>query len=62
MYLTEPAAGPQPELLGSPKIHRDELSGGPLIAPGSMSLAAMVSEPLQDVAGGKSGLLHAPSR
>ena len=40
--------------MGSPRIHRDELSGGLILAPGSESTAS-VSEPLADIAGGKSG-------
>lgn len=40
--------------MGSPRIHQDELSGGLIIAPGSETTAA-VSEPLADIAGGKSG-------
>ena len=42
------------QLMGSPRIHQDELSGGLIIAPGSETTAA-VSEPLADIAGGKSG-------
>ena len=41
-------------LLGSPKMHQDELSGGLILAPGSGTTAS-VSEPLADIAGGKSG-------
>lgn len=52
----------QHDLLGSPKIHQDTLSGAPLIAPGSSSGTAMVAEPLQDLAGGRSGLDHEPGR
>ncbi|KAL3131638.1 hypothetical protein ABBQ38_007935 [Trebouxia sp. C0009 RCD-2024] len=44
----------QQPLLGSPKIQQDELSGGPILAPGSGTTAS-VSEPLADIAGGKSG-------
>ncbi|DBA68573.1 TPA: hypothetical protein ACH3X2_013515 [Trebouxia sp. C0005] len=44
----------QQQLMGSPRIHRDELSGGLILAPGSESTAS-VSEPLADIAGGKSG-------
>ncbi len=40
--------------MGSPRIHQDELSGGLIIAPGSETTAS-VSEPLADIAGGKSG-------
>ena len=42
------------QLLGSPRIQQDELSGGLIIAPGSETTAAL-SEPLSDIAGGKSG-------
>ena len=42
----------QQQLMGSPRIH--ELSGGLILAPGSET-AASVSEPLADIAGGKSG-------
>lgn len=42
------------QLMGSPRIHQDELSGGLIIAPGSETTAS-VSEPLADIAGGKSG-------
>ena len=42
------------QLLGSPRIQQDELSGGLIIAPGSETTAA-VSAPLSDIAGGKSG-------
>lgn len=42
------------QLMGSPRIQQDELSGGLIIAPGSETTAA-VSEPLADIAGGKSG-------
>lgn len=41
-------------LMGSPKIQQDELSGGLILAPGSGTTAS-VSEPLADIAGGKSG-------
>lgn len=41
-------------LMGSPRIHQDELSGGLILAPGSETTAS-VSEPLADIAGGKSG-------
>lgn len=44
----------QQQLMGSPRIHRDELSGGLILAPGSETTAS-VSEPLADIAGGKSG-------
>lgn len=44
----------QQQLLGSPRLQQDELTGGPIIAPGSESNAA-VQEPLADIAGGKSG-------
>ena len=44
----------QRQLLGSPRLQQDELSGGFIIAPGSETTAA-VSEPLADIAGGKSG-------
>ena len=44
----------QQQLMGSPRINRDELSGGFILAPGSETTAA-VSEPLADIAGGKSG-------
>ena len=47
-------ADQQQQLLGSPRIQQDELSGGLIIAPGSQSTAS-VSEPLEDIAGGKSG-------
>ena len=40
--------------MGSPRIQQDELSGGFILAPGSETTAA-VSEPLADIAGGKSG-------
>lgn len=43
------------QLMGSPRIHQDELSGGLIIAPGSETTAS-VSEPLADIAGGKSGM------
>lgn len=42
------------QLMGSPRIHQDELSGGLILAPGSETTAS-VSEPLADIAGGKSG-------
>ena len=42
------------QLMGSPRIQQDELSGGLIIAPGSETTAS-VSEPLADIAGGKSG-------
>ena len=44
----------QQQLMGSPRIHQDELSGGLILAPGSETTAS-VSEPLADIAGGKSG-------
>ncbi|KAL0041048.1 hypothetical protein WJX77_003321 [Trebouxia sp. C0004] len=44
----------QQQLMGSPRIHMDELSGGLILAPGSETTAS-VSEPLADIAGGKSG-------
>ena len=44
----------QQQLMGSPRIQRDELSGGLILAPGSETTAS-VSEPLADIAGGKSG-------
>ena len=45
----------QQQLMGSPRIHPgDELSGGLILAPGSETTAS-VSEPLADIAGGKSG-------
>ena len=44
----------QQQLMGSPRLQQDELTGGPIIAPGSESNAA-VQEPLADIAGGKSG-------
>lgn len=40
--------------MGSPRIQQDELSGGLILAPGSQTTAS-VSEPLADIAGGKSG-------
>ena len=40
--------------MGSPRINQDELTGGLILAPGSESTAS-VSEPLADIAGGKSG-------
>lgn len=44
----------QQPLMGSPRINQDELTGGLILAPGSESTAS-VSEPLADIAGGKSG-------
>lgn len=44
----------QQQLMGSPRLQQDDLTGGPIIAPGSESNAA-VQAPLADIAGGKSG-------
>ena len=44
----------QQQLMGSSRIHRGELSGALILAPGSET-AASVSEPLADIAGGMSG-------